>query len=321
MAIPSSGQLKLRGNGDGTGIGEEVFGNVTGSNISLHAMSIDAGFTTPDPMGEFYGYSACSVVTLQTNSISSTSQTAFRHNVVWDNPSQCETRYRYYYGTNSTVRSNSVYTKATNNTAVEYDATNYFTGLSPSTSYYVEAFAESALFGTTYAPSKSVTTQAPSLGISWEANVETIAGYTSGDYQNQFGVIDFNGNWYICIAGNGWSITQNSDGWGVATSTLTTAVSNVSSNFGTNWNPYQNISVTNGWYHSGATTISWGTTVTMPNWNGSNVALSCGTGQMTNIRFTKSGYTTNNRGVGMNIWGYNAQLPSDIRLKTNINYL
>ena len=29
MGVPSSGQLKLRGNGDGTGINEEVFGEVT----------------------------------------------------------------------------------------------------------------------------------------------------------------------------------------------------------------------------------------------------------------------------------------------------
>lgn len=316
MAVPSSGQLKLRGNGDGTGIGEEVFGNVTGSNISLHAMSIDAGFTTPDPMGEFYGYSACTIATFDLNTISSTSSTAFRHNIRWNNPGQCATRYRYYFGTNSTVRSNPAYTKATNNTAVEYDATTYFTGLSPSTTYYVEAFSESSIFGTVYAPSKTVGTASPPLGISWEATNETIAGYASGDYQNQFGVIDFNGNWYTCINATGWSINQNLNGSGTATMTQT--VTGISSYFSTNWNPYQTITVTNNWTGTpGSTYISFGDIVTMPNYNGSNVFKSCGQGQGTNIRFSRSGYTTFGPvGVGQNKWG-----PSDIRLKTNINYL
>jgi len=311
MAVPSSGELKLRAD-----IALEVNGSATGTNVSLHQMSIDSGFTTPDPMGEFYGYSACAEATVGQNTISSTSSTAFRHNMKWDNPSQCATRYRYYYGTNSTVRSNPAYTKATNDTSVEYDATNYFTGLSPSTTYYVEAFAESSIFGTTYAPSKTVGTSAPPLGISWEATSETVGGYASGDYQNQFGVIDFNGNWYTCINATGWSLNQNISGAGTATMTQT--VTGISSYFSTNWNPYQSVSVTNNWNGSpGSHYISWNDSLELPNYNGSNIFKSCGRGLTTNLRFSRSGYTNfGPTGVGKNQYG-----PSDIRLKTNINYL
>lgn len=50
MAIPSSGELELYGD-----IGTEL--GVAQSNVSLHGMSQTAGFTEPDAMSEFYGYS------------------------------------------------------------------------------------------------------------------------------------------------------------------------------------------------------------------------------------------------------------------------
>lgn len=59
MAIPLSGSLGLR-----SSIALEVFGNNTGSDISLRAMADAAGFSTPDEMGEFYGYSSVVTVTL-----------------------------------------------------------------------------------------------------------------------------------------------------------------------------------------------------------------------------------------------------------------
>ena len=69
MGVPSSGQLKLRGNGDGTGINEEVFGNVTATNVSLGALATEAGFDTPpDAMREFYGYVSAVVPSVTTNS-------------------------------------------------------------------------------------------------------------------------------------------------------------------------------------------------------------------------------------------------------------
>ena len=53
MAVPSSGQLRLRAD-----IALEVDGSATGTNVSLGTLSNTAGFTEPDAMSEFYGYSA-----------------------------------------------------------------------------------------------------------------------------------------------------------------------------------------------------------------------------------------------------------------------
>ena len=48
MAIPNSGPLGLRAQ-----IGNEFYGNATGSDISIHEMSQAEGFSTPDTFAEF----------------------------------------------------------------------------------------------------------------------------------------------------------------------------------------------------------------------------------------------------------------------------
>lgn len=53
MPVPSSGPIELRGD-----IALEVDGTAAGTNVSLRALSNTAGFSTPDAMSEFYGYSA-----------------------------------------------------------------------------------------------------------------------------------------------------------------------------------------------------------------------------------------------------------------------
>ena len=58
MAVPSSGQLR-----EYADIGVEL--GVAQSNVSLRGMSAIAGFSTPDAMSEFYGYSGCTTDTLQ----------------------------------------------------------------------------------------------------------------------------------------------------------------------------------------------------------------------------------------------------------------
>jgi len=56
MALPSSGQLSLKD------IGVEL--SITaGQQASMRAMSSTAGFTTPDTVSEFYGYSATEDIT------------------------------------------------------------------------------------------------------------------------------------------------------------------------------------------------------------------------------------------------------------------
>ena len=53
MAVPSSGELKLRAD-----INQEINGNDTDDDVSLGTLSNDAGFSEPDTMQEFYGYSS-----------------------------------------------------------------------------------------------------------------------------------------------------------------------------------------------------------------------------------------------------------------------
>ena len=54
MAVPSSGQLR-----EYADIGVEL--GVAQSNVSLRGMSNTAGFSSPDAMSEFYGYSAATI--------------------------------------------------------------------------------------------------------------------------------------------------------------------------------------------------------------------------------------------------------------------
>lgn len=66
MPVPSSGQLRLRAD-----IANEVDGSATGDNVSLGTLSNTAGFTEPDAMSEFYGYSSLTNPTVSYTSQSS----------------------------------------------------------------------------------------------------------------------------------------------------------------------------------------------------------------------------------------------------------
>lgn len=66
MPVPSSGQLRLRAD-----INQEVNGNDTDTNVSLGTLSNSAGFTEPDTMSEFYGYTSLTAPTVSYTSQSS----------------------------------------------------------------------------------------------------------------------------------------------------------------------------------------------------------------------------------------------------------
>lgn len=55
MPVPSSGTLRLRAN-----IALEVDGSASGTNVRLGTLSDTAGFSAPDAMSDFYGFSAVS---------------------------------------------------------------------------------------------------------------------------------------------------------------------------------------------------------------------------------------------------------------------
>ena len=74
MAVPSSGQLKLWND-----IWNNEIGGTQGNN-SLHSASVYAGFTTPDAMGDFYGWSDVEVPSVSTSAMSSVTDNSMQAN-------------------------------------------------------------------------------------------------------------------------------------------------------------------------------------------------------------------------------------------------
>lgn len=66
MPVTGSGEIKLRAD-----VNNEINGNNTDTNVSLRALSEDAGESVPDALSEFYGYSSVSAPTISYSSQSS----------------------------------------------------------------------------------------------------------------------------------------------------------------------------------------------------------------------------------------------------------
>lgn len=133
MAVPSSGQLRLRAD-----INLEVNGNDTDTNVSLGALSNDAGFTEPDTMSEFYGYSAFTPPTMSgnvaTGSVTETSMNAVGPAVY--NTGGALIERGFYFGTSTTATNNTFYSAGTT-TQSGLNFSRSFTGLSGGTTYYI----------------------------------------------------------------------------------------------------------------------------------------------------------------------------------------
>ena len=131
MAVPSSGQLRLRAD-----INQEINDNDTDTNVSLGTLSDDAGFDAPDTMSEFYGYSAFTppTITGQT-STNNVSQTSMRVYFNYSNPQGNNLKSRIWFGTSSNRTSNTVYDEG-NSTATSREPARVFSGLTAGTTYY-----------------------------------------------------------------------------------------------------------------------------------------------------------------------------------------
>jgi hypothetical protein len=153
MAVPSSGELQLRGY-----IALEVYGDATGNNISLGTMSDLAGFAEPDSMSDFYGYVSAVAPSVTTNAATSISSSAItlNGNVTSDGDATI-TQRGFYFGTNSASPTNNTKYTVSGTTGV-YSLNR--TGLNPSTTYYFWAFATNAV-GTTYGTRISQVTSTP----------------------------------------------------------------------------------------------------------------------------------------------------------------
>jgi hypothetical protein len=136
MAVPSSGELKLRAD-----IALEVDGSATGDNVSLGTLSDTAGFDTPpDQMSEFYGY--VSYVQPTTSGTPSTHDIFdVRMDVVsttFTNTSAGSVERGFYFGTSTTMASNTWYSEG-NTSSTSFTFEKRFSSLTGGTTYYMWA--------------------------------------------------------------------------------------------------------------------------------------------------------------------------------------
>jgi len=133
MAVPSSGELRLRAD-----IALEVDGSATGDNVSLGTLSNTAGFTEPDAMSEFYGYTACTVPSVTTNGMTSVTVNSMTANGNVTSDNGCSITQRgFYFGTSSNYASNGKY--SVSGTTGSFNRS--FGSLASSTTYYATAYA------------------------------------------------------------------------------------------------------------------------------------------------------------------------------------
>lgn len=131
MPVPDSGQLRLRAD-----IALEVDGSDTGTNVSLGTLSNTAGFTEPDTMSEFYGYSSFTAPTITANvSFSSVSSSGMTVSFSYANTGGANLESGFYFGTSTNMTSNTFYSEG-NSTSTSRSPGRAFTGLSGSTTYY-----------------------------------------------------------------------------------------------------------------------------------------------------------------------------------------
>lgn len=178
MAVPSSGQLRL--NGD---INLEINGTGTGTNVSLNGLSLEAGFSEPNGMFEFYGYVdavAPSVSTSAATSVDIYSMT-INGNVTSDGGATVTSR-GFYFGTSSNYASNTKYTIGSGTGAFSSNRT----GLSAYTTYYITAWAINSVGetrGSTISQSTNAIPYTPSVSTTYGNRYRRIGeGTTGGQY-------------------------------------------------------------------------------------------------------------------------------------------
>jgi len=147
MALQSSGAISIT----------DIRTELGSSSYSLRTLSAAAGFSIPDAMSEFYGYSGVSVPSVTTNAASSVgvSTVTLNGNVTSDGGATVTAR-GFYFGTNSNVTSNPTYGSGSGTGAFSLART----GLSSSTTYYFAAYATNS-GGTAVGSTLSFTTQTP----------------------------------------------------------------------------------------------------------------------------------------------------------------
>ena len=193
MPVPSSGELKLRAD-----IANEVDGSTSGDNVSLGTLSNSAGFSEPDAMSDFYGYSSCTYGMVVTSNCSNHTINGFRMNATITNGgcgaggvndactnTTCELDFgfRIYNTSWSLLHTYTVGSAQIVSYGHSYSYT--WTGGSSGTTYYVYAWTRKTGDSTIYQQNmKSCTTSTPI----------TYTGYSTNN--NVYAYIEGNNNAY-----------------------------------------------------------------------------------------------------------------------------
>jgi len=176
MAVPSSGELKLWD----TLWNQELAGS-KGEN-SLHSASVYAGFSTPDALSDFYGWSDVEVPTLTTNASTSVTGNSFTANGNVTNTGNEDVSRGFYIGTSTNYASNTKHTLGGTQGTGTFNFSK--TGLSGATTYYVNAWASNSA-GETVGNQVSTTTSfvnqsIPTGGEGFGAHVPFSQGVSQG---------------------------------------------------------------------------------------------------------------------------------------------
>jgi len=163
MAVPSSGQLRLRAD-----INQEINGNNTDDNVSLGTLSNDAGFSEPDTMSEFYGYSSCGTPGFRTTYSSGSINGNIQLYTILDYTPYCNTiEYGLYVGTNSSgPTANTKYQVGTSWGIYQW-AYPTVGGFSNNTTYYAWIYATNSAGKTGYSSMQTVTIPPPYMNATF----------------------------------------------------------------------------------------------------------------------------------------------------------
>ena len=187
MAVPSSGQLRLRAD-----IALEIDGSATGSDVSLNTLSSSAGFTAPNGMEEFYGYVDAVAPSVSTDSTANVGTSTIRvYGTVSSDGGGTITQRGFYFGTSSNYASNTKY--SVGGTTGGFN--RYFSGLSSNTTHYYTAYAINSA-GETRGTTKS---QATSFAYTFKSPI----------YSQNFGPDFISGGLYYSNVNGGWSLRSS----------------------------------------------------------------------------------------------------------------
>ncbi len=226
MAVPSSGELRLRAD-----INQEINGNDTDTNVSLGTLSNDAGFTEPDTMSEFYGYSSCGTPGFRTTYASANINGDIQLYTILDYLPYCNTtEYGLYVGTNSSgPTANTKYVVASGSSVWGIYSWAYPTvsGFSNNTTYYAWIYATNSAGKTGYSPMKTVTVPPPYPNATFTSNTR---GF--GDYNYYCPDSSWYGGMIMEFTGNNQYLGLTFDVYGGSTFSHSTSA-NCLKNYGT----------------------------------------------------------------------------------------